>query len=442
METESMPAGRLRASSSAPILPDGLNSIDVVNALRIIKFAFRPLYAGELVEALAVDTENSNIDDIKRVRLGSGRLLLSLCQHLIYSKRLESRGQILVKGDGSDMEYYADALKTGDGGEAPNVKSSNGHALLTTMCIIYIRNLPDSRQSHRPLADYCAQYWARHARLCQDNEEVTEMVLGFINDAVAMDNWYQVYDIEDEELRSILVPRSYAWHTAWRSALYHAVFMGLDVVCGALLAQTDLHTDELEEALHAACFKGRADLVERLLTDGRITPDAGYGPFATPLAAAAAGGATDIVRLLLDRGARIPSDEDSEHPLMVAALYRRRGIVEEILARKPDWGNRQGVLDYCLQWLCCRLCNERINSTVALLLKYKANPLAYSDASENTALEIVLSRHHRSTMRIMIQAEYSRSALEDLKTNLKKYVDLAAKASDTTLTQSLKDKVN
>lgn len=97
--------------------------------------------------------------------------------------------------------------------------------------------------------------------------------------------------------------------------------------------QVDAPNHAGETALMMAALKGQLEWVQRLVAKGAAINREGW----TPLHYAASGGGTDVVRWLLDQGARIdaPSPNRST-PLMMAARYGASESVDLLLARGAD----------------------------------------------------------------------------------------------------------
>lgn len=114
----------------------------------------------------------------------------------------------------------------------------------------------------------------------------------------------------------------------------------------ALLADPSLDLNALNEAgesaLMIAALKGRLDWVQRLLDKGAQLDKTGW----TPLHYAATGPEPAVVRLLLERGAKVDAGSPNRStPLMMAAQYGNPESVELLLARgaDPKAKNDQGL---------------------------------------------------------------------------------------------------
>jgi uncharacterized protein len=82
-----------------------------------------------------------------------------------------------------------------------------------------------------------------------------------------------------------------------------------------------------------AALKGHASLVKRLLERGAAVNQAGW----SALHYAATGPDSDIVRLLIERGATLDArSPNATTPLMMAAQYGSEASVQVLLARGAD----------------------------------------------------------------------------------------------------------
>ncbi|KAF3024949.1 hypothetical protein E8E14_013507 [Neopestalotiopsis sp. 37M] len=343
---------------------------DFVRALQFIDCAKRLLTPEDLVEALATDTDDFCLDQDKKAKIGDGRRLLADCRQLgTIGKTTEPEGQVPVYWDDSMHTYCADVI-LGIREEEIHAAAwySDAESECARVCLAYLECLPGHDHKQRSsFTGYCARYWAAHIRAAEDNEELNSRTMHFLYTPEAAELWLQVWDDEDSTLRGVHVPRWYDWLPAGRSPLYHAVFHSLPVYA-TILAQSTTEVRDKEEALYAACLTGNTEAVKALLDNG-VDPNTAHGPPESTLAAAAKSGNIDIFRMVMMSGAKIPSDTDDSHPLVVAAIYGYLDIMEEIL-QSPAWNAKQDVLSYCLESLTARLGGDKNNKRIEVLLKH------------------------------------------------------------------------
>jgi ankyrin repeat protein len=132
-----------------------------------------------------------------------------------------------------------------------------------------------------------------------------------------------------------------------QTGLFLALQSGTLRAAEALLAEPSLDVNALNEAgesaLMIAALKGRLEWTQRLLERGAQLDKSGW----TPLHYAATGPEPAVVKLLLDRGARIDAGSPNRStPLMMAAQYGNPASVELLLARgaDPKLKNDQGLV--------------------------------------------------------------------------------------------------
>jgi hypothetical protein len=121
--------------------------------------------------------------------------------------------------------------------------------------------------------------------------------------------------------------------TALIAALRDESFKVVAVLLEHERTQVDAPNHAGETALMMAALKGQLPWVQRLVAKGAAINREGW----TPLHYAASGGATDVVRWLLDQGARIDAPSPNlSTALMMAARYGASESVELLLARGAD----------------------------------------------------------------------------------------------------------
>ena len=103
-------------------------------------------------------------------------------------------------------------------------------------------------------------------------------------------------------------------------------------------AHLDFHNDWEDSALGAAAWNGHTEIVKLLLDGGANTEiGAGEDAYGTPLHRACCQGNLELVRMLLDRGAEINSENNShDTPLCFAVGEGRLDVVSYLLDRGAD----------------------------------------------------------------------------------------------------------
>ncbi|PGH14484.1 hypothetical protein AJ79_02977 [Helicocarpus griseus UAMH5409] len=395
----------LKILASSDSLGKGINIQLVTRLLQISEAQKRSLTEEESVDALAVD-ENTQIFDIEKRRPIREALHLLIQQDVVSKTKTIASGHPAPYWDENRNGYYVDVF-------------------------------------------YAARFWMVHEEKAEREEdegaETAELyspsvmlAASFLSSSNCVDNWLQVYDDEMERLRAVMLPRRYDWVPGHRSAVFHAAFHGLRRTLKLLLSKeqnTAATSFAMQEALYAACFRGRLPILQDFLRQG-VSVNADYGPFETPLTAASAGGHGDIIRCLLERGATFPAELDDSHPLVVSAITGHQNAVQ-ILTDYLSGADRQRALDYSLVTLVKRVNTNIRDNVIRVLLQVGADPLCPLEGNDQTALEIVLIRGSPTTIGLLIQA----SNLDKLRFCSERYLQLAVAVGEVALIQSLLSKM-
>ncbi|KAK2797938.1 hypothetical protein FQN50_009034 [Emmonsiellopsis sp. PD_5] len=426
-------------------------------AIRILQISDtqqRSLTENELVDALAVDDDDDDFNAEKREPIR--KTLRRFKERGFVSKTTTvAVGQETVRWDESRSEYCADVMDVAGSGDAGGLLLSEdrwvreAHAVFARICLVYLRHLATSkgqRAKEFPFAHYAARFWMRHAEKAEEEQStalldspLATLEASFLSSEACVEKWLQIHDDEEEQLRNLIIQRRYGWVPAHRSPLYHAAFYGLRHAMKLLFAtrekeaeSTITDSDAMQEAVYAACFQGRLSILHDLLGRG-VSANADYGPFETPLAAAAAGGHADIMQCLLTHGATFPTDVDDAHPLVVAALIpHHQQAVVRIVAHHLVGAERQHALDYALMTAVKRN-SDVFDDVIDALLQAGADTLCVLDGEQQSALETVLMGGSHSTVRSLIAA----SDPQALRLGIERYLELASASGDADLVEFL-----
>jgi ankyrin repeat protein len=153
-----------------------------------------------------------------------------------------------------------------------------------------------------------------------------------------------------------------------------------------------------------AIASGNRSAVKAVLdsgTDPNGLPESQEDENVTPLAAAAADGKLEIVRLLLNRGADVNLSDCWEPPLAVAACEDRVEVVKLLIARGATVNDSERG-SYAL-W---RAAVEGKAASVRVLLAHGANPNSYNvdGSKKETLLQVVEGFHLPEVVAILRQA--------------------------------------
>lgn len=355
---------------------------DAIEVFRWLCFAVRPIRLDEMVDVLAVDTENVPYFDPDR-RLPDPQDIVTICSSLVTTVTRPMRYKE-YPGDAENLVGHNDdiSMQTGDAMEAtcattkasqegkeivylrlahfsvkeyliserirdgPASKYSISEILanlsITYTCLGYISHFdkPISWTSELlqqfPLVMYAARYWERHyGALDEDTcgSQLDRLVMnffepeneGFIN-CVRLKEYYYPGQCDEDGLTL---------------RLYCAATTGLLAVVTALLADMDVDAwcPGHGTALVAACEDGHEDIVKLLLDRGADINRETHvcsNQIRTALQTASLRGHVRLVELLLNRGANIDlqTGKDKETALSLASTFGNEEVVKLLLDKR------------------------------------------------------------------------------------------------------------
>lgn len=191
--------------------------------------------------------------------------------------------------------------------------------------------------------------------------------------------------------------------------------IGSDMFCGSS------HTRELIEYpgneniyLYLAAQEGEYDKVKRLLLDGNDPNVFMPSNLVTPLAIAAQNGYFDIVKLLMDNGAKVDFNKDGYTPLYRAIQEENYEIAQYLLDKKADinflQANEITPLFYAVYKNWPKMVNFLIKHKADQQIKFK-DETPYQYALSKGYLEI-LKEFHESDYQTEIVQTYSNEVVE------------------------------
>jgi len=246
--------------------------------LQCLVVAVRPLQVEELAEVLAFDF---NAEGIPKLNLGcrwgdQEEAVMSACSSLVMI--VNERNSRVVQFSHFSVKDFLTADRLVEpirDVSRYHIRLEAAHTILAQACLGVLLRLDDrvDRDSIKgfPLAEYAARYWPTHARV----ENVSPRIMdgmGCLFDAGKPHYaiWLSIYD--EDQVRnpfSSICPEAFAAPTA---PLYYAAMLGL------------------------------RDLAERLIAEHPVHINATGGYEKTPMHAAASGGHTKILSLLIEHG--------------------------------------------------------------------------------------------------------------------------------------------
>jgi ankyrin repeat protein len=343
--------------------------------LQCLVAAVRPLQAEELAEILAFDF---NTEGIPKLNLGwrwedQEEAVVSACSSLV---------MIVKDGDSRVVQFSHFSVKeflTADRLAEPirdvsryHIRPEAAHAILLQACLGILLQLDDriDRDSMKnfPLAQYAAQYWARHTRIENMSSRIKDgMECLFDADKPHFATWLWLYD-EWGSSMGIMRPKK-----PETVSLYYAAMLGFCDLARQLIAEHPKHVTVKggpeTTPLHVAASEGHTDILSLLIEHGadvngpgthRDTPlhqasrnarlEAGQfllnrgadietrnGSSQTALMCATSLGHAEFVRMLLERGSAIDApDNIGRTPLHFAAQTGHTEVVRLLLERGAD----------------------------------------------------------------------------------------------------------
>ncbi|KAJ6521461.1 hypothetical protein DFH09DRAFT_1192711 [Mycena vulgaris] len=289
--------------------------------------AKRPLRPSELREALAVEPGTTELDPDNRLDMDT---ILSVCAGLIVINEADKRVRLIHY----TMQTYFDAVQAR---EFPRAQTD-----ITMTCITYLSFNIFSRDLYDPmilnlfhqnsLLDYAVEYCWMHAR-GRPELDIRDSILSFLSNS---SGWWRLWN------------RKHSYNTGRKSSvgLWIAAAFQLNEICSYLIKE-DANGYDGEALLREAALEGLTDMVQILINSG-IHPDRApryVGEILiSALQAASIRGPTDIIRLLLDRGASIEF-RTAYHgtPLQIAARFGHKQAVSLLILRGADVNAEAGT---------------------------------------------------------------------------------------------------
>ncbi|KAH8587984.1 ankyrin repeat-containing domain protein [Bisporella sp. PMI_857] len=286
------------------------------NATRILQFltySKRPLTIEEAVDAIVVDTEETQYFNLK-YRMPDPREISRYCSSLVvlvspdsHSNDKDDKHMELKLAHFSVKEY----LMSGKLDEkiAQAYQEAAAKASIATVCLAYLLHLDQDIPLNKirekfPFAQYSAMYWMDNAAMAKGEDRKLQHFIKelFCHHRSAYRNCYSLYRPDwpwhDEPVKARENPAP---------ALYYASFGGLVNAARYILSQgadVNAQSEYYGSSLQAASAGGHEKVVELLLKNGADTNAQG-GYYGSALQAASAKGHEKIVELLLKNGANV-----------------------------------------------------------------------------------------------------------------------------------------
>jgi len=301
-----------------------------MGALMWISHAERPLRAGELCRALAVELGSTNFNP---KNIPSTSTLMSCCQGLITVDKEASTVRLIH----FTLKEYLSAR--------PDI-FSRPHSTMAEICLTYLNSEMVKAPSSclfpyipsTTFLRYSSRYWGAHAKRDLSGHGKS-LVMELLQD----------YD-GHISAKSLLAEAGYIGHmmegTGFRfGGLHCASFFGIVEVVATMIEMKNYDINEGDFLGHTplawAAKNGHEGVVRILLRQVEINLGKADNGGDTPLSHAARGGNEEVVKLLLE-GDKVNPDKSDNYgstPLLHAAWGGHEGVVRALLARdgvSPD----------------------------------------------------------------------------------------------------------
>jgi hypothetical protein len=321
---------------------------DVDLAMRVLSWithAFRPLTIQELQHALAVTSDDTELDEDA---LTDVELLISVCAGIV---TIDQESNVIRLVHYTTQEYFARVRKE---------RFPDGHFEIASTCIAYLSfdafsegpcpsgDALDIRFEKHSLLPYAAVYWGDHARESPE-QKFAESILSFLGDEHRVSSLVQaMYVARNRPDCTYYYSKSFLKHL---SAVHFAADYGLGETVRRLLENehnADSKDDNGRTPLSWAAGGGRETVVQLLVDRADVDADSKDNQGHTPLFWATMYGHEAVVRLLVDRADIDADSKDNEGhtPLFWATTCGREGVVRLLVDRihRPKEGGGRSTV--------------------------------------------------------------------------------------------------
>ena len=304
------------------------NTDDVELAQRVltwISFALRPLTVTEMRHAMAVQPNQTHIDEDDLIE---DEILVSVCAGLVI---IDQESKVIRLIHYTTQEYFE---------RNRQIEFPDGQTSITMTCLTYLSfevfhngycnddEQMEVRLQTNPLFRYTAQNWGNHARGGAESKLQTQ-ILEFLTREPELASMVQAMRLPQYRYEG------YSQHPPRVIfGLCVAAEYGLEAIVTIILGgdiNLNMQTDKGETALFRAALRGHKSIVQRLLDKGtniEATDNEGW----TALYGAAFRGHEGVVRLLLDKGANIEATNNDGRTALYGAAFRgHEGVVRLLL---------------------------------------------------------------------------------------------------------------
>jgi len=305
-------------------------------ALMWISHSERPLKAGELCHALAVEigSPNLNTDNVPSIST-----LLACCQGLVVVEKEASTVRLIHFTLQEHLQAHPDLFCA-------------AHSVIAETCLSYLNSQQVKAISaslsfvlqNTPFLEYSSLYWGVHARRnLSDCSKLLALKL------------FRDYNNHISTKILLKAQRPYCYGVDFDeislfTGLHCASFFGIVEIVAGLVEIGGYDINQIDcggnTPLVWAARNGHEGVVKILLERGDVDPDKADNDGRTPLRWAARNGYEGVVKILLEQGNVDPNkpNNDGWTPLSGAACYGHEGVVKILLERgiDPDKADNEG----------------------------------------------------------------------------------------------------
>ena len=319
--------------------------------LQCLVAAVRPLQVKELAEILAFDFHTGGIP---KLNLGwrwedQEEAVMSACSSLV---------MIVQDGDSRVVQFSHFSVKeflTAERLGEPirdisgfHIRLDAAHTILVRACLGLLLHLDDriDRDSieNFPLARYAAQYWATHARIENVSSQIKDgMECLFDADKPHFMTWLWIYN--ENQWGHFSSMKTMRPEKPKAVPLYHAARFGFCDLAEHLIAEHPEHVNarsgEGSTPMYIAASEGHSDILLLLIERGADVDDRNEDGN-TPLHRASRNGRLEAVQLLLDRGADIDVQNNFNNSVLVYAMFGGHAEIARMLLDRGAMTDVQG----------------------------------------------------------------------------------------------------
>ena len=287
----------------------------------------RPLQVDELCCALAVEIGSADFDPNNVPLIAT---LLGCCQSLVTVDKEASTVRLIHHTLQEYLSAYPDLF-------------IEAHSTIAETCLTYLNSRPVKKLPPYPLPDdqsmpflkYSSRHWGTHAK-----REFTDRAMSL---ALELLSQYETHISAASLLGQSRLSYLFGWcvldayfydinRPSLFTGLHCASFFGIVELATALMDNKICEINQRDcmgiTPLLWAAENGHDNVVQFLLKQENISPDAPDKLGRTPLSRAASSGHEEVVKLLLDQGDVDPDSQDGmgKTPLQSAVLYGHEEI--------------------------------------------------------------------------------------------------------------------